>query len=168
MTDTASTDWVPSTSGSTCVMIRLLDPEGIYEPQVSQRNVYVEEQVPCGQTHVYTTTLYNNSQLTATVDIGLADFNVPEDWVVTVTPGPTIELGPFSSVVLTISVTIPCPENAEAFASEQLLHNLQAQANSTPTIDVEGYIDGVLVGGVELRFPSVLPPTIIYLPVIRR
>lgn len=39
-----------------------------------------------------------------------------------------------------------------------------------PILDVEGYIDGELVGGVEFRFPSAWQPpgSVLYLPLIQR
>lgn len=169
MTQTASTEWVPSLSGSTCVMIHLTDLEGIYSPQVSQRNVHVEEPPDCGQTTVFTYTVYNDSPYTATIDVGMISFNVPEDWVVTVAPGPTIEIGAYEQAILTVTVTIPCPETAEAFLRQRAIINIQEQAGSVPTIDVEGYNKGVLVGGIELRFQSIPVTSMrIYLPIIRR
>jgi hypothetical protein len=114
-------------------------------------------------------TVYNDSPLTATIDVGLITFNVPADWIVTVTPSPTVEVAPYSSAVLKISVTIPCAETIQALSSARLRQSLQAQSNGVPTIDVEGYNKGVLVGGVELRFPSAgAPSRKIFLPLVRR
>jgi hypothetical protein len=47
---------------------------------------------------------------------------------------------------------------------------LQQEAGSVPTIDVEGYIDGELVGGIELQFPAQEEegPRKIYLPIVMR
>ncbi|HOU11595.1 MAG TPA: NEW3 domain-containing protein [Anaerolineae bacterium] len=168
MTQTATVTWTPTQAGHQCVQVWLSDPEGVYEPQRSQRNVDVTERPPCNQTRVFTMTIYNDSPLTATVDVGLITFNVPADWQITVTPTPTLELGPWSSGVVTVTVLIPCPLLSAAMFEAQTIYAVQQASGSVPTIDVEGYVDGELVGGLELQFEGAAPeePHMIYLPLV--
>ena len=163
MTATTQVTWTPTYSGHQCILVRLTDPDGVYEPQESQRNVDVVERPPCGQTMVYTFTVYNDSPLTATVEIGLITFNVPADWEVTVDPSDTLELGPYSEGVITVTVKIPCS------LALQEVYALQEEAGGTPTIDVEAYKNGELVGGIELQLPEAAQDEFtIYLPVVLR
>jgi uncharacterized membrane protein len=169
MTATAWVTWTPTHSGPQCVQVRLRDPAQNYEDLVSQRNVGVIEAPPCGETRTYTVTVWNNTDVAATVDIGLITFNVPADWEVSVVPSGTITLGPFSSQVLTVTVKIPCPTTHQAMLARQQLYALQEEAGSVATIDVEGYIGGELVGGIELQFPGgAIQPRYLYLPVIMK
>lgn len=167
MTETVSTSWIPSMSGSQCVVISLKDPDEVYEPQWSQRNVNVEERPPCGATQVFTVTLYNDSAISATIDVGMMTFDVPEDWVITIVPSPTLVIDPYSEGILNVSVHIPCPPSMQASSAQEEMYLIQAQAGSVPTIDVEGYNKGVLVGGIELQFPGELE-RYIYLPIIMK
>jgi len=66
MSQTVSSEWTPELTGHQCIQIHLTDPDGIYEPQLSQRNVDVEEPPPCGETKVFTFTVYNDSSLPVT------------------------------------------------------------------------------------------------------
>jgi hypothetical protein len=52
----------------------------------------------------------------------------------------------------------------------QEMYALQARAGGVPTIDVEGYIDGELVGGIEIQFAGDVtgPGPTVYLPVVMR
>jgi hypothetical protein len=170
MTKTVSVSWTPSLSGPQCVIIHLTDPGELYEPQHSQRNVDVVERPPCGEKKVFTLTVYNDSSFTKTVDIGMITFNVPAEWEVTTVPSDTLELDPFSEGIIEVHVTIPCPNSLQAVRALQDIYALQAQANGVPIIDVEGYIDGALVGGIELRLPLVPEPAQndLYLPLIMR
>ena len=168
MTATAWVTWTPTYSGHQCILVRL-NAAG-YEPQESQRNVDVVERPPCGETKTYTFTVRNESHLTVTVEIGLITFDVPADWEVTVTPSDTLTLGPYSEGVVTVTVRIPCPLTLQAMHTSQEMHVLQQEAGGVPTIDVEGYIDGEQVGGVELQFSGKAPGErfTIYLPVVLR
>ena len=170
MTTTASVDWVPELSGSHCVIVHLTDPEGVYEPQRSQRNVDVVERPPCGEEKVFTFTVYNDSPFTATVELGMITFNVPADWQVTTIPSDTLVLDPFSQGTVEVHVIIPCPPSLSSNQLHEMISTIQAQAGSVPVIDVEGYIEGELVGGIELQFPFVPEPEdyLIYLPLIMR
>jgi hypothetical protein len=166
MTTTVGVTWTPVRSGHQCVQIRLQDAQQIYEPQLSQRNVDVVERPPCGETKVFTFTVRNDSPFSATVDIGLVTFNVPADWEITVVPSDTLVLDPFSEGVVTVSVRIPCPPTLAAQQARQALSALQQRAGSVPTIDVEGYTEGGLVGGIELQFSPAEGPRLLYLPVV--
>jgi len=169
MTQTATVTWTPTRAGHQCVQIWLSDPEGVYEPQRSQRNVDVTERPPCNQTRVFTFTVYNDTPLSATVEVGLITFNVPADWQITVTPSPTLELGPWSSGVVTVTVLIPCPSLSLATYGMQAIYAIQQASGSVPTIDVEGYVDGKLKGGIEIQFAEpAAEQHWIYLPVVLR
>jgi len=128
-----------------------MDPAEVYTDMVSQRNVDVVERPPCGVTRIFTFTVYNDSDMTVTVDLGMITFNVPENWEVTTDPEGEMEIGPFSEGVVKVIVKIPCP-TMRLQATEQYITRLQEEAGSIPTIDVEGYISGTLVGGIEIQF----------------
>ncbi len=167
VTGTAWVTWTPLLAGHQCVQVIVTDPAGDYEDLVSQRNVKVVERPPCGETKVFTFTVYNDSPFTATVDIGLITFDVPADWEVTVIPSDTLELGPFSEGVVTVMVEIPCPLTLQATFARQEVYALQQAAGGVPTIDVEGYVEGELVGGIEIQFSGeAAAPQKIYLPVV--
>lgn len=168
MTRTVEVNWQPQLAGPQCVMILMSDPDGIYGPQESQRNVDVVERPPCGETKVFSFTLYNDSPFTNTVDLGVLTFDVPATWEVTTVPSSTMELGPNSSGIVLVQVMIPCPPT---FADHLIVNNvqrIQQVAGSVPIIDVEGYIEGDLVGGIELQFEPPAEPekNNIYLPAI--
>jgi hypothetical protein len=169
MTETTSVTWTPELTGVQCVRIFLEDPDGVYRPQQSQRNVEVVAPPPCGMTRVFTFTVYNDSPFTATVQLGTVTYNVPAHWEVSTVPSDTLVLGPFDDGVVTVLVEIPCPETANDLRAQRQIEALQQGANGVPTIDVEGYVEGDLVGGIEIQFPpeeEALWP--IYLPIILR
>ena len=167
MTKTATVAWTPVQSGHQCVQIRL-HTEG-YESQESQRNVDVAERPPCDETKVFTFTVYNDSPLPATVDVGMITFNVPAHWQITVTPSPTLELGAWDEGVVTVTVQIPCPPTLQVLQSLRSIQAVQEAAGSISTIDVEGYVEGQLKGGIEIQFAA--PATEqhwIYMPLVLR
>jgi len=167
MTKTATVAWTPVRSGHQCVQIRL-HTEG-YESQESQRNVDVAERPPCGETKAFTFTVYNDAPFSVTVDVGSITFNVPADWQITVTPSPTLQLGPFNEGVVTVTVQIPCPPTFQAVQSLWTIQAVQQAAGSIPTIDVEAYVEGVLKGGIEIQFAEpVLERHWIYMPLVLR
>ncbi len=167
MTQTATVTWTPVQTGHQCIQVWLSDPAGVYEPQRSQRNVDVTERPPCNETRVYTFTVFNDTPFPATVDIGLITFNVPADWQITVTPTPTLELDPWSSGVVTVTVLLPCPPLSSA--THDTIYAIQQASGSIPTIDVEGYVNGQLVGGIEIQFGEpAQAPLSIYLPLVLR
>ncbi len=156
MTATASVEWTPILSGHQCIIINLTDPEGIYEPQQSQRNVDVVEQPDCGDTEIYTFTLMNDTAYPVTVDLGLITFNVPADWVITTVPSGSVELGPFDEIIVEVRVTIPCLNSIQAMLDSRKISAIQAESGGIPIIDVEGYVEGALIGGIELQFETKL------------
>jgi hypothetical protein len=151
---TPTIEWTPTISGHQCVIINLTDPEGVYEPQQSQRNVDVLETPPCGITQVYAFTIYNDSAYSVTVDIGLITFNVPPDWVVTTVPSGSIELGPYEGTSIEVHVYIPCPQAVGDINYSKQFYAFLNGSGGMATIDVEGYVDGELVGGIELQFET--------------
>ena len=113
MTATPSVDWTPIFSGHQCVIVHLTDPEEIYAPQQSQRNVAVVDRPFCGITKDYTFTIANPTPSSVTVDIGLITFNVPSDWVITTEPSGSVEIGPNGQIVVVVHVTIPCTNSTQ-------------------------------------------------------
>jgi len=153
-TATPEVGWTPTYSGHQCILVRVIDPNGQFAPQVSQHNVDVEERPPCGETKTYSFTIYNDSNITVTVDIGMITFNVPADWQVTTDPSGSVAIGPHSEVTINVIVTIPCPNTSAAARMMREIYALQEGAGGEPTIDVEGYVDGELLGGIEIRFAA--------------
>jgi hypothetical protein len=170
MTDTAWVTWTPTFSGSHCVQVKLLDPDGNREEVVSQRNVWVEEPPPCGVEQVFPFTLTNALPISVTMDLGLITFDVPEDWEVSTVPSGTVPMRAFEELVVEVHVLIPCALTLQAMYDVQEMYALQARAGGVPTIDVEGYIDGELVGGIEIQFAGDVPVSLptVYLPVVMR
>jgi hypothetical protein len=164
---TPTVTWTPTTGGSNCIQVILEDVDGEYRPQRSQRNVDVVERPPCGETQTYTFTVYNDSPITQMVDIGMMTFNVPADWQVEVEPDGAVQLGPYREREITVTVLIPCAADMAAARTAQLIQALQEAAGSVPTIDVEGYIQGELVGGIELQFePAEESVWLLYMPAL--
>jgi hypothetical protein len=63
-------------------------------------------------------------------------------------------------------VRIPCPGMLQLMRGVQNIDALQTRAGGVPTIDVEGYVDGELIGGIELQFETV--ERFVYLPMVLR
>jgi hypothetical protein len=164
VTVTASATWTPVFSGSHCVMVKLIDPDGDYEDLVSQRNVDVVERPACGEELTHSFAVYNDQTSAVTVKIGVITFDVPPDWIVSTEPSATLELGPLSEGTISVTVNIPCPITRQTMLAHRELAALQEAAGSVPIIDVEGYVDGELVGGIELQFP--LRELYLYLPLV--
>jgi hypothetical protein len=164
-TETASVTWTPTQSGHQCVLVELSDAESRYDPQISQRNVIVADQHPCGETKVFDFVVRNNSSETATIDIGTATFDVPADWEVTVEPT-SVTLGAWGVTTVAVMVNIPCPSTPQEAVAMQKRALLQSQAGGVPTIDLEGYKGTELVGGIEIRFPLTLKAS--YVPVVMK
>jgi hypothetical protein len=56
--------------------------------------------------------------------------------------------------VVEVHVTIPCPTSIAAAINTFLVNAIQAESGGVPIIDVEGYVDGELLGGIEIQFES--------------
>jgi hypothetical protein len=164
MTVTTWVTWTPVFSGPHCVMVKLIDPQGDYEEVISRRNVDVTDQPACGEIRTFTLTVYNDKTTAVTVEIGKILFDVPADWLISTDPSETLELGPQTEGTFLVTVMIPCPTTRQAVLDQQIMAALQQGAGGVPTIDVEGYVDGELVGGIELQFPPQLQH--VYLPLI--
>jgi hypothetical protein len=139
------TKWTPTQSGHQCIVVKVRDPEGRFEPQESQRNVDVAEPPPCGETKVFFLTVYNDSPQPETIDLGLMTFDVPSDWEVRTEPSGTVQIPPYGELVVRIIVRIPCKPGS------QVADILRREGSGFPTINVEAYNDGKLVGGVEIQ-----------------
>ncbi|MBN2006962.1 MAG: hypothetical protein JXA21_26670, partial [Anaerolineae bacterium] len=149
MSATAWVSWTPAIAGHQCLRVRVVDPDGTYQDQISQRNVDVVQAPPCGFTREYSFTIYNDAPYSVTVDLGLITFNVPAHWIVTTEPSGAMEIEPYSSGVVKVIIEIPCVTRQSL--SQQQISQLQQEAGSVPIIDVEGYVDGELIGGVEIQ-----------------
>ena len=159
--------WTHVLSGHQRVRVLLSDPDDLYEPQESMRNVDVVERPPCGKPQVFYVTVYNDESFTQTVDVGMMIFDVPATWQVSTVPSDTLELGPDSEGTIEVHVVIPCPSSLQLVRATREIYAIQEKAGSVPTVDVEGYIDGVLVGGIELRFEAPAEQDFyIYLPMV--
>ena len=164
---TVSAVWAPPFAGHWCIQIILEDPNDQYPPQRSQRNVEVERRVfkPC-EPFSKDFLLQNSTPLTVTVSIGASAINLPPGWTYSTSITETT-LGPFQSITVTVTITPPC-----GLAAQGLLTPLGALtldtggASGPPTIDVEGYINGELVGGVEIQLEADPFPYKLYLPVV--
>jgi hypothetical protein len=112
--------------------------------------------------------LQNSTPLTVTVTIGASAINLPPGWTYSTSITETT-LGPFQSITVTVTITPPC-----GLAAQGVMTPLNAAgvlntggASGPPTLDVEGYIDGNLAGGIEIQLEGTLIH-IIYLPVVLR
>jgi hypothetical protein len=157
--------WTPPSGGHWCIQIVLRDPDGQYPDQRSQRNVDVErrEYVPC-QPFTKDFWLQNSTPLTVTVSIGASAINLPPGWTYSTSITQTV-LGPNQGITVTVTITPPCGLASQAWLMPQ--GTLDAGgASGPPTIDVEGYVDGELLGGIEVQLEAAPPEHKIYLPVM--
>jgi hypothetical protein len=166
LTVTASVTWTPVFSGPHCVMVKLTDPAGNYEDVISRRNVDVVERPPCGATETFTLTVFNEQTTPVAVEIGMITFDVPADWQIVTDPSQTMELAGQTEGTILVTVMIPCATTRQAMLDQRTQATLQQGAGSVPTIDVEAYVGGELVGGIELQFPQ--ERFTVYLPLIMR
>jgi hypothetical protein len=51
-------------------------------------------------------------------------------------------------------MTIPCYDSIQDMRIHQKINAMPAESGGGPIIDVEGYIVGVLIGGIKLQFGS--------------
>ena len=72
-------------------------------------------------------------------------FNVPNDWEVSTNPSGSVQIDPFGELEVEVIVRIPCTPSSQA------ADILRREGSGVPTINVEAYSDGRLVGGVEIR-----------------
>jgi uncharacterized membrane protein len=94
--------------------------------------------------------------------------NVPSDWEVSVEPT-SLVLAPGETATCTVTIKIPCPVTAGALAARETVQALQEAAGSVATVNVEGYAEGRLVGGIQLQFPTAEDAGWhVYLPLVMR
>lgn len=163
MSTTVSAVWTPPSAGHWCIQIILADPQQEYPEQRSQRNVEVHRRQyqPC-QPITSTFQLSNSGPLTVTVDIGAHAINLPPGWTYSTDITQTV-LGPYQSLTVTLTITPPCQLSASAL-------NATLATNSSggpPEINVEGYVDGELLGGIQVQLESA-PTYPLYLPLVLR
>jgi hypothetical protein len=166
MSQTVGAVWTPPGGGHWCIQIRLRDQNNQYPDQVSQRNVDVErrEWRPCVP-FTKDFWLQNSTALTVTVSIGANAINLPAGWTYSTNITETLLL-PYQGITVTLTITPPCGLTALSWLTPQ--GTLDTGGASGPaTIDVEGYVDGELLGGIEVQFDAVSKWKL-FLPIIRR
>jgi hypothetical protein len=165
MSQTVSAVWTPPEAGNWCIQIKLADPNNQYPEQTSRRNVRVERRdwqpcVPFNQDFW----LQNSTPLTVTVSIGANAINLPPGWTYTTNITQTT-LGPQQGITVTLTITPPCNVAKQTWLTAQGTLNTGG-ASGPATIDVEGYVDGELLGGIEVQLEVAVPEWMIFLPVI--
>jgi hypothetical protein len=159
--------WTPPLPGSWCILIKLLDPNNQYPEQLSRRNVHVEQRdwQPCLPFNK-DFWLQNSTPLTVTVSIGANAINLPPGWTYSTNITQTV-LGPYQGITVTLTITPPCNLAKHTWLTPQ--GTLDTGGASGPaTIDVEGYVDGELLGGIEVQIAAAPPEWKIFLPLIRK
>ncbi len=159
--------WTPPLPGSWCIQITLINPVNPYPEQTSRRNVHVERRdwQPCLPFNK-DFWLQNSTPLTVTVSIGANAINLPAGWTYSTNITQTV-LGPNQGITVTLTITPPCGLTSQAWLTPQ--GTLDTGGASGPaTIDVEGYVDGELIGGIEVQLEAAPPEWLIYLPIVRK
>ena len=166
LSQTISAMWTPPSAGHWCIQIKLRDPNNQFPDQISQRNVDVErrEWQPCMPFNK-DFWLQNSTPLTVTVSIGANAINLPAGWTYSTNITETV-LAPYQGLTVTLTITPPCGLAAQTWLTPQGRLNTGG-ASGPAMIDVAGYVDGALLGGVEVQIES---PSAwkIYLPMVRR
>ena len=159
--------WTPPLPGNWCILIKLVDPNNQYPEQTSRRNVHVERRdwQPCLPFNK-DFWLQNSTPLTVTVSIGANAINLPAGWTYTTNITQTV-LGPYQGITVTLTITPPCNLAKQTWLTPQGTLNTGG-ASGPATIDVEGYVDGVLLGGIEVQIEAAPPEWKIFLPMVRR
>ena len=170
ISQTVVTVWTPPNPGGWCIQIKLLDPNGQYPEQISRRNVHVERGnwQPCLPFNK-DFRLENSTPLTVTVDIGANAINLPAGWTYTTNFTQTV-LGPYEGITVTLTITPPCGISKGAWLTPQ--GTLDTGGASGPvTINVEGYVDGELLGGIQVQLEAAIPAPPewkIFLPILMK
>lgn len=167
ISQTVGAVWTPPSAGNWCIQIRLRDPNNQYPDQFSQRNVHVERRdwQPC-LPFTKDFWLQNSTPLTVTVSIGASAINLPPGWTWSTNITETV-LAPYQGITVTLTITPPCGLSKETWLTP--LGTLDTGGASGPaTIDVEGYVDGELLGGIEVQLEAAPPEWKIYLPIVRK
>ena len=140
--------WTPPFDGHWCIRVALVDPAGEYPTQYSQRNVDVVREPfrPC-QPFTRDFRLENPTSLAVTVTLGSNAINLPAGWTYSTNITETV-LGPYQGITVTLTITPPCTTGA---AATMLAPLDTGGASGPPTIDVEGYVDGQLLGGIQVQ-----------------
>lgn len=161
---TVSAQWTPPSAGHWCIQTVLLDARNNYPAQRSQRNVDVERRpyVAC-QPFTKEFLLQNSTPQVVTVTIGSSAINLPPGWTWSTDITETT-LSPFQAITVTVTITPPCGAGAQTALALGLD---TGGASGPPTIDVEGYADGVLQGGVQIQL-EIAPARHIHLPLVLR
>jgi hypothetical protein len=167
ISQTVGTVWTPPDAGHWCIQIRLVDPSGQYPDQFSQRNVDVERRgfVPC-QPFTKDFWLQNSTALTVTVDLGANAINLPTGWTWSTNITETV-LNPYQGITVTLTITPPCGLSKQSWLTPQGALSTGG-ASGPATIDAEGYVDGELLGGIEVQLEAAPPEWKLYLPIIMK
>lgn len=164
---TVSAVWTPPSAGNWCIQIRLRDPDGQYPDQISQRNVVVERRewqpgVPVNKGFW----LENSTPLAVTVSIGSNAINLPAGWTYS-TNITEAALEPYQGITVTLTITPPIGLAKQAWLTPQGMLDTGG-ASGPATIDVEGYVDGELLGGIQVQLEAASPEWKVYLPLGRK
>lgn len=159
--------WTPPSAGNWCIQIRLVDPNNQYPEQISQRNVHVERRdwQPCAPFNK-DFWLQNSTPLTVTVSIGANAINLPAGWTYSTNITQTV-LGPYQGITVTLTITPPCGLSKQAWLTPQGALDTGG-ASGPATIDVEGYVDGELLGGIQVQLEAAPPEWKVYLPLVMK
>jgi hypothetical protein len=76
-------------------------------------------------------------------------------------------LGSNQGITVTLTITPPCGLSKEIWLTPQGALDTGG-ASGSATIGVEGYVDGELLGGVEIQFEAAPLEWKVYLPLIRK
>ncbi len=163
---TVSAVWTPPAPGSWCIQIKLVDPNNQYPEQTSRRNVHVERRdwkpcVPFSKDFW----LENSTPLTVTVSIGSNAINLPAGWTWSTNITETV-LNPYQGITVTLTITPPCGLAAQSRLTPQGTVDVGG-ASGPATIGVEGYVDGEMIGGIEVQIEAQTEWKL-YLPIVRK
>lgn len=140
--ETAEADWTPSITGHTCIMVTIyhLWDENL-DNNYGQENTDV---LPVSSPGVINFTIGNPTQTTALVYLDAEQIGGLDLWVATIERDyPQVQK---PGEVLTGTLVVEAPDGAEA--------------GEMSIFTVSGYIDGELVGGVEIFVKVMIPTTI--------
>lgn len=154
--------WTPPFEGHWCIRVALTDPQGEYPAQVSQRNVEVvrEPYQPCDPL-TKDFWLQNSTGTAVTVTLGTSAINLPSGWTYSTSITETV-LGPYQGITVTVTMTPPCNMGAGLVG---VLTAAGGGASDPPMINVEGYVNGQMLGGIQIELAE---PRRTYLPVVMR
>ena len=136
----AKTIWIPPFGGHFCVQIWLHSAG--HKPVWSQRNIDIGEPLKLGESHARRFVIGN--PMTDVVTITLALVNHRPNWTAEVSPTVLTDMAPGMTRTVVLTVTPPLPPVGPERDRERL-----SLADERPVVDLEAYVDGVLIGGIR-------------------